>query len=96
MTAEGAPHVGHDGGPGDGGAAPGPAVDMRAALIAEVDFKWLMAGHGWDIDMARLGVDPVYAAKLVDWAMRSDSPALRESAAKLLAQVAPAQSSGNT
>ena len=96
MTAEQAPQVGHDDGLGDGGAALGPTVDMRAALIAEVDFKWLMAGHGWDIDMARLGVDPAYAAKLVDWAMRSDSPALRESAAKLLAQVAPAQSSGNT
>ena len=94
MTAEGAPHVGRERGPGDGGAAPGPAVDMRAALIAEVDFKWLMAGHGWDIDMARLGVDPVYAAKLVDWAMRSDSPALRESAAKLLAQVVNTGASG--
>ena len=67
---------------------------MRAALIAEVDFKWLMAGHGWDIDMARLGVDPAYAAKLVDWAMRSDSPALRESAAKLLAQVVNTGASG--
>lgn len=67
---------------------------MRAALLAEVDFKWLMAGHGWDIDVARLGADPAYAAKLLDWAMHSDSPALRDSAAKLLAQVDNTQTGG--
>ncbi len=73
---------------GDGGDNAGSSnIDMTAAVLAEVDFKWLMAGHGWDIDMARLGVDPSYAARLLDWAMKSDSPALRESAAKLLAQV---------
>lgn len=61
--------------------------DIPDALLAEVDFKWLMAGLGWQIDMARLGDDPVYAARLLDWARNSDSPALRECAATLLAHI---------
>lgn len=61
--------------------------DIPEALLAEVDFKWLMAGHGWQIDTARLNEDPVYAARLLDWAMNSDSPALRKCAAALQAHI---------
>ena len=85
MTAKTLPQADRD--LGDGGDNVGSNIDMTSAVLAEVDFKWLMAGHGWDVDMARLGVDPPYAARLLNWAMTSDSPALRESAAKLLAQV---------
>ena len=52
--------------------------DIPEALLAEVDFKWLMAGHGWQIDTARLGRDTEYAARVLQWALDSDSPALRE------------------
>jgi len=67
---------------------PSPQLNFEIpeALLAEVDFKWLMAGHGWQVDMARLGDDPTYAARLLTWAMNSDSPALRECAAALMAQ----------
>lgn len=85
VTAKTSPAAGRD--ISDGGGDNGLNIDMTAAVLAEVDFKWLMAGHGWDIDMARLGVDPAYAARLLDWAMKSDSPVLRECAAKMLAQV---------
>ncbi|MDP2371662.1 hypothetical protein [Rhodoferax sp.] len=57
--------------------------DARASLLAEVEFKWLMAGHGWWIDMARFHRDPVYATELLDLALASQSSALRDCAAVL-------------
>ena len=68
---------------------PGEAAldaDARAALLAEVDFKWLMTGHGWWIDAARFHCDPSYAADLLRLAMASPSFALRDCAAFLQAQ----------
>ena len=58
---------------------------LSDALLAEVDFKWLMNGHGWWVDATRFGCDPSYAAELLRCAMESDSAALRVSAAALLA-----------
>lgn len=68
--------------------------DIPESLLAEVDFKWLMAGHGWQIDTARLGSDPEYAARVLQWALDSDSPALRDCATALQAQIAAARTSG--
>lgn len=53
-------------------------------LLAEVDFKWLMAGQGWWIDTTRFHSDASYAAWFIGSAMASQSPALRASAACLL------------
>ena|GEM_PF-1449336 len=68
--------------------------DIPDALLAEVDFKWLMAGHGWQIDTARLGRDPEYAARVLQWALDSESPALRECATALHAQIETARTPG--
>ena len=60
-------------------------------LLAAVDFKWLMTGHGWWVDSARFHDDPSYAATLLGLAMASPSQALRDCAARLQAQMgAPA------
>lgn len=42
----------------------------RDALLAEVDFKWLMAGQGWWVDTARFHGDPDYAAQFLRSASR--------------------------
>ena len=52
----------------------------RAALLAEVDFKWLMAGQGWWVDTARFHRDPAYAAQFLLSALVSPCTALRDCA----------------
>ena len=71
-------------------AAPGdapPKRHARVSLLAAVDFKWLMTGHGWWVDSARFHDDLSYATTLLGLAMASPSSALRECAARLLAQM---------
>ncbi len=60
--------------------------DARAALLAEVEFKWLMAGRGCWIDMTRFGQDPSYAAHWLQFAMTSPSAPLRACAQILQAR----------
>jgi hypothetical protein len=64
-------------------------------LVAEVDFKWLMAGQGWWIDTTRFHCDASYAAWFIDSAMASPSSALRASAAWLLLKCEGAGASMN-
>lgn len=52
-------------------------------LLAEVDFKWLMSGQGWRIDMQRFHNDSVYADTMLLEAQRSSCPVLRGCAAAL-------------
>ena len=61
-------------------------TESRMSLLAAVDFKWLMSGHGWWVDSARFHADPFYADTLLGLAMASPSSALQECAARLLAQ----------
>lgn len=68
--------------------------DARDSMLTEVEFKWLMAGHGWWIDMARFHRDPAYAADLLRLAMASESASLRDCAAALQAQAAPGKRRG--
>ena len=63
------------------------SVDESVSLLTEVDFKWLMAGHGWWMDTTRFHRDSTYAAGLLGLAMASQSFALRECAATLQAQL---------
>ena len=61
--------------------------DEHAALLAEVDFKWLMAGQGWWINPSRFHSDPSYATGFLRLAMTSPSFTLRDCAASLQAQI---------
>lgn len=65
--------------------------DERQRLLKEVDFKWLMAGHGWWIDTDRLHNDPSYAAHLLSLVEVNTSAALKDCAALLRAQVGTRQ-----
>lgn len=66
---------------------PAPDASSGVSLLAAVDFKWLMTGHGWWVDPARFHADPSYAATMLDLAISSPSSALRECAARLLVQM---------
>lgn len=61
--------------------------DIPESILAEVVFKWLMAGHGWWVDTSRFQNDRPYAAGLLRNAMESDSGALRNCASRLLIQI---------
>jgi len=65
---------------GDPGSA---IVDERRLLLEEVNFKWLMAGLGWWVDMSRFRVDRLYAAHYLALASASESAELRKCAALL-------------
>ena len=60
----------------------GPA-DPGAELLQFVDFKWLMAGEGHRIDVARLQADLAYARGCLALARSSTCAPLREAAERL-------------
>lgn len=77
----------HAAAPGFGFRMPPRAnFDIPDSLLAQVDFKWLMAGHGWHVDTARFDEDPAYASQMLEFALSSQSSVLRDSAAALMAQ----------
>ncbi|MBS0450001.1 MAG: hypothetical protein JSS14_01695 [Proteobacteria bacterium] len=49
-----------------------------------VDFKWLMAGAGWRVNLSRLQSDRGYIHECLQRALRSDSELLRERSTELL------------
>ncbi len=63
------------------------SADEQVSLLAEIDFKWLMAGQGWWIETTRFHSDPAYAIGFLRLAMASQSFALRDCAASLQAQM---------
>ena len=75
--------------PNKGAPAQGASADTDGgiSLLAEVTFKWLMAGQGWWIDTVRFHSDPSYAAGFFRLAQTSPSLALRECAAIVEAQI---------
>jgi hypothetical protein len=60
-----------------------PQSDERVVLLEEVNFKWLLAGLGWWIDMSRFHRDIPYAKHFFELAEASNSSALRDCAASL-------------
>lgn len=66
------------------------SAQAQALLLTEVDFKWLMAGQGWWINLQRLNCDPSYAAGILRSALASPCIALRECAALLQLQLGAA------
>lgn len=63
------------------------AVDKRGLMLEEVNFKWLMAGMGWWVDMSRFRSDQVYAGHYLNLAKASESIELRKCAAQLQQQM---------
>lgn len=63
------------------------AVDERVLMLEEVNFKWLMAGMGWWVDMSRFRSDPVYAGHYLNLAKASESMELRNCATQLQQQM---------
>ncbi len=61
--------------------------DIPDAVLAEVDFKWLMSGLGHRVDPKRFYVDQAYTMVLLQSGLRSESAALRECAASLLQKI---------
>lgn len=49
-----------------------------------VDFKWLMAGMGWWVDLSRLQSDRAYIDECLQRAQKSGSELLRERSIELL------------
>ncbi len=49
-------------------------------MLLEVDFKWLMTGIGYWIDVVRLRMDPIYANACLQNALKSDCEPLRRCA----------------
>lgn len=70
--------------------APSPAarsassVDDGHQIVHLVDFKWLMAGLGWWVDLNRLQRDAAYATECYALAATSSCEPLRRSAATLM------------
>ena len=61
------------------------AANARQDLFVDlVDFKWLMAGVGWWVNLSRLQQDAAYAQDCLQRALSSGLPLLRERGAALL------------
>jgi hypothetical protein len=56
----------------------------RADTLLLVDFKWLMAGQGWWLDMSAWGHDRAYTAQLLQCALQNDNETLRATATRLI------------
>lgn len=71
------------------------AGDDRADItLAEVDFKWLMAGQGCWIDTARLRIDRAYAQACFAQARGLHCDPLSACASQLSALLAPSMLPG--
>ena len=66
-------------------AAP-PVPQSRAddGLLTMVDFKWLMAGLGWRVDLTRMRRDAAYLGACAQRGLASESALLRERSVDLL------------
>jgi hypothetical protein len=53
-------------------------------LLDLVDFKWLMAGHGWRVDLTRLQRDEAYMRECLARALQTRCALLQARGAMLL------------
>ncbi|SCK15141.1 hypothetical protein VAR608DRAFT_0962 [Variovorax sp. HW608] len=58
--------------------------ERNDSFLNLVDFKWLMAGVGWWVNLSRLQSDRAYIDECLQRALRSDSELLRHCSVKLL------------
>lgn len=61
-----------------------PDQEGSDSFLKLVDFKWLMAGVGWWVDLTRLQRETAYANECLQFALRSDSELLRRHSVELL------------
>lgn len=61
--------------------------DIPDALLAEVDFKWLMSGQGYRVDPKRFYAEQAYTMDLLQLGLHSESPAVHVCAAYLLEKI---------
>ena len=59
-------------------------LEGNDAFLNLVDFKWLMAGVGWWVNLSRLQSDGAYIDECLQRALQSDSELLRQCSVKLL------------
>jgi hypothetical protein len=59
-------------------------IESDENLLALVDFKWLMVGLGWRIDLTRLRRDAAYLGECARLGLSSELPLLRQCSANLL------------
>jgi hypothetical protein len=61
----------------------GTGSETDATLLDLVSFKWLMAGRGWWVDVARLRADAAYAGACVQRGLDSGLELLRQRSVEL-------------
>jgi hypothetical protein len=61
-----------------------PASRADDGLLTMVDFKWLMAGLGWRVDLTRMRRDAAYLGECAQRGLVSGSALLRERSVDLL------------
>lgn len=59
-------------------------LDGSERLLNLVDFKWLMAGTGWWVDLSRLQSDQAYIGECLQRALATDSELLRMHSVEML------------
>jgi hypothetical protein len=64
-------------------AMPEPLPQEDGTFLDLVDFKWLMAGLGWWVDLSRLQRDTVYAGECVQRGLASGSELLHQRSVEL-------------
>lgn len=60
------------------------ALERDDVFLNMVDFKWLMAGVGWWVNLSRLQSDSTYIDECLQRALRSGSELLRQRSIELL------------
>lgn len=60
------------------------ASALNKQLVHLVEFKWLMAGMGWWIDLPRFERDPCYANVCIERGLSAGSKSMRERTMELL------------
>ena len=63
---------------------PVPQTRADDGLLTMVDFKWLMAGLGWRVDLTRMRRDAAYLGECAQRGLASESTLLRKRSVDLL------------
>lgn len=58
-------------------------IEMDGPFLRLVDFKWLMIGLGWRIDISRFLRDAAYARECLQRGLASESELLRQCSVEL-------------
>jgi len=73
-----------------------PLTQEDGTFLHLVDFKWLMAGLGWWVDLSRLQRDTVYADECIQRGLASGSKLLHQRSVELPPLLACLRARGST